>query len=226
MSLNKSIFVTIVLLISITAFAQRGGSRGGDYNRLGLQAGYSIFDIITDDLQTESQSSFQGGFTTRGSYRNNFDLIYGINFISNNIGIKAGLPCGIIDCPQTQTLTYNIIGAQINLLASYNIIKHNLSVELGPMLMINGKMKLDDERFKDYIVEGYALTTAEEIQNINTINAAILAGITGGHENVRLNINYQYGLTNVLGGLNNQSLENTDFKGYTSTITVAGIIYF
>lgn len=223
MSLKKSIFVTIIILISLNAFSQR---RGSDYNRLGIQGGYSIFDIITDDFQTESQGSFQGGFTTRGSYRNNFDLIYGLNFVSNNIGIKAALPCGVINCPETQTISYNIIGVQLNLLASYNIIEHNLSLELGPLLMVNGKMKHDSDRYKDYIIEGYNTITADNIQNINTINAAILAGITGGHENVRLNINYQYGVTNILGGLNDENLENNDFKGNTSTITVAGIIYF
>lgn len=223
MSLKKLIFVTTVLFISVTALAQRNGRRGGDYNRIGIQGGYSIFDIRTDDFETESQGSFQGGFTARGSYRNNFDFIYGINFFSNNVGIKAR---PVFSTYTTETIKYNIIGAQLNLLASYNIIKHHLSIEIGPMLMVNGKMKLENERFEDYILEGYSIVNAADIQNISTFNAAALIGITGGHENVRLNVNYQYGLTNVFKDVSVENFENRDFKGYTSTIVIAAIVYF
>ncbi len=226
MSLKKSIFIAIVLLLSMNAIAQRGGRGGrGNYNRIGLQAGYSIFDIQTDDFITESQGSFQAGFSTRGSYRNNFDLIYGLTFVSNNVGVKANVAGEDIDISNSQTVLYNTIGVQLNLLASYNIIKHNLSIEAGPVLMLNGKMDLEDERFSDLIVDGYNTLRAADLVNVNTINAAALIGVTGGHENVRLNVNYQYGLTNFLGGLNDQGLEFSDFKGNTGTIVFAAVIY-
>ncbi|MGK0386016.1 MAG: hypothetical protein ACI849_000622 [Patiriisocius sp.] len=224
--LKKLFIVTLFFSVTTTVFAQRGAYGDGNYNRIGIQGGYSLFDINTSDLVTESGDSFTLGFTTRGSFRNNFDLIYGINFISNKLAVKAGLPCGILDCPEAQFINYSIIGAQVNFLVSYNIIKHHLSIEAGPLFNINGKMKLDSDRFEDYTVQGYNTITARDIEQISTLNGAALIGITGGFEQFRINVNYQYGFTNTLGGLNDENLENQDFKGNTSNITIAGIIYF
>lgn len=226
MGLKQGFFITLFLAINITLFAQRGAYSKGNYNRLGIQGGYSLFDINTSDVVTESGDSFTAGFTTRGSFRNNFDLIYGINFISNKLAIKAASTCGTIDCPDVQFISYSIIGAQVSFMASYNIIKHHLSIEAGPLLNINGKMKLDNDRFEDYTIEGYSTISAKEIEQISTLSGAALIGITAGLEQFRINVNYQYGFTNILGGLNDENLENKDFKGNTSNITIAGIIYF
>jgi len=225
MSLKYFLFVTIAIGYCLVSHAQRRIGHG-DYNRLGIQAGISFFDIQTDDLTTESSTGFMAGFTTRGSFRNNFDLIYGLNFLSNQIGIRGSNPASTGGVLDTQFIDYTIIAAQVNFLVSYNIVKKHLSFEAGPMLNINSKMSLKNEQFENYILDGYTTLVAKDIEDISTINGVGYIGLTAGIENVRIIANYQYGFTNMLAKLNDQKVENTNFKGNGSTITVAAVIYF
>src|SRR5690606_40074621 len=73
-----------------------------------------------------------------------------------------------------------IQGAQINFLGSYNIIKKHLSIEFGPVFDINGKMKLDQDEYEDYILTGYNTLTAKNIQEISRFNVRLAGGITAG----------------------------------------------
>ncbi len=205
-------------------YSQRRYGGDGNYNRIGITGGATIFDITTDDFITESRTGFTGGFTTRGAYRNNFDLIYGINFVSNEIGISAtgtGTELG-----DKQFIDYTIIGAQINFLVSYNIAKPYFSIEAGPMLQVNGNMKLKSNRFANYNIDGYTNLSAEDIQDISPINGLVYGGFTVGVKSFKLSAGYQYGFTNTLAKLNDNNLENEDFKGNISKIVLAATIYF
>ena len=217
MSLKNILFVTFSLLIFQQSFSQRNFD---GYNRLGLNGGITLFDISTSDFVTTQESGAMGGFTTRGAFYNNFDLIFGINYLSNNVGIQ-GSKGG-----DTQFIDYSIQSAQINFLGSYNIIKQHLSIEFGPILNINGKMKLKRSGFDDYIIEGYNTLRADEIQDISKINFHLTGGITTGLENFRLSAAYQYGVTNMLNKLNEKELENTDFEGHSSSIVILAVFYF
>lgn len=223
MSLKNLLFVTISILFLQQLTAQRNYE---EYNRLGLNAGLTIFDINTDDFNTKQGIGFMGGFTTRGSFRNNFDLIYGLNYYNAEIEIFArdiGDVSGTFD---QQYVPYSIQSAQLNFLASYNIIKHHLSIEVGPVLNVNGKMKLKSDRYENYIIDGYNTLRAKDIQDISKINFHVLGGLTAGLENFRISGHYQYGVTNMLKNLNDKNLENKDFEGHGSTIVFMAIIYF
>jgi len=223
MSLQKILFVTLICFICANVYSQRRYG-DGDYNRIGITGGLAIFDINTDDFITESRTGFIGGFTTRGSYRNNFDLIYGINFVSNEIGVSAiGTGTNIGD---QQFIIYTIIGAQINFLVSYNIVKPYLSIEVGPMLQVNGNMKLKNDRFADYNIDGYTNLTAEDIQDISPINGLGYAGLSVGLKSFKLSGGYQYGFTNTFAKLNDKNLKNEDFKGNIGKIVIAATVYF
>ena len=216
----KACFFTIIFFVFFQQnYAQRNYE---DYNFLGIQGGLTLFDIKTDDLVTKQQSGFIGGFTTRGAFRNNFDLVYGISFQSASVGVEGSSISG----KDTQNINYTVQGAQINLLGSYNIIVKHLSLEFGPVFNINGKLKLDEDKFKDYVLTGYEMLTAKDIQEISTFNIHIAAGLTAGLEHFRVFGQYQYGLTNMLGKLNDKELENKNFKGNSSTIIVGAVIYF
>jgi len=217
MCLKNLLFVTVSLLFFQLAEAQRNYN---DYNLLGIQGGYTIFDLNTDDLTTESGSGFQVGFTSRGAFRNNFDLIYGISFSSESVKVLGN------DILEERLLEYNISGALLNFLGSYNIVKKHLSVEFGPMLQVSGKMKLKDSAFENYVLDGYNTLLAKDIQDISTINLRLAGGITAGAENFRVTAQYQYGVTNTLNKLNDKELENDDFKGNTSTILLGAVFYF
>lgn len=219
MCLKNLVFVTVFVFIFQGVSAQRNYT---DYNLLGVQGGVALFDINTSDLVTEQQTGFAAGFTTRGAFYEKFDLVYGITFVSANIGV-SGAELGV---GPKEIIKYNIPSAQLNLLGSFNIISQRLSVEFGPLLNINGKMKLNNERFANYILDGYSTLRAQDIEEISTINFRVMGGLTAGLEKFRVSAHYQYGVTNMLGKLNDNSLENQDFDGHSSTIVITGIIYF
>ncbi len=217
MNFKRVIFASFCLFFFQQTFAQRNYE---GYNFLGIQGGISFFDIQTDDLVTKQEMGFTAGFTTRGAFRNDFDLIYGLSFQNSSVGVEGSLG------GDTQNISYTIQGAQINFLGSYNIVVKHLSIEFGPVFSINGKMKLDRDEYEDYILTGYQELTAKDIQDISRFNVRLAAGLTTGLEHFRISAQYQYGLTNILGGLNGNDLENDNFKGNSSTIIVSGVIYF
>ncbi|QNJ97499.1 PorT family protein [Constantimarinum furrinae] len=220
MSLKKLLFVTFSILLFQQTYSQRNFE---EYNHLGIQGGLVLFDINTSDFITQQGEGFMGGFTTRGAFRNGFDLIYGISFYNSKVSIQGKRPGGLGDAT---FMGYTIQAAQLNFLGSYNIVKHHLSIEFGPILNVNGKLKLDSDQFENYIVDGYTTLRAGDIEDISKINFRVMGGITAGLENFRLSASYQYGLTNMLKNLNDKELEYSDFDGKSSTITLAAVIYF
>ena len=220
MSLKKIFFVTISFFLIQEAYSQRNYNH---YNRLGITAGYSIFDINTSDFTTKQSGGFIGGFTTRGAFRNNFDLIYGLSFYSNTVEIFGKNPT---NSSETQFIDYKLQGVQINFLGSYNIIRHHLSLEFGPILNISGKLKLKKNQFENYILDGYDSLKALDIEEISPVNFLVMGGITGGIESFRASVQYQYGVTNMLNKLNDEELEYSDFKGNSSTIIFSLVVYF
>ena len=220
MSLKKLIFVTLSLFLLQEAYSQRNYDH---YNRLGITAGYTLFDINTSDFTTNQGGGFLGGFTTRGAFRNNFDLIYGLSFYSNAVEIFGKNPTNSFE---TQFIDYKLQGVQIKFLGSYNIIMHHLSLEFGPILNISGKMKVNSESLEDYIIDGYTTLTAKDLENVSPVNFHVMGGITGGIENFRASVQYQYGVTNMLNKLNDKDLEYSNFKGNSSTIIFSLVVYF
>ncbi len=211
------IFITLVLLTIQQSFAQRNYN---NYNKMGLQAGFLLFDITTDDFVTTQGQGFGGGFSARGAFRNDFDLIYGLNFMGSNISIQG------TDGVTTQNIDYTIQGVQLQFLGSYNIVKNHLTVEFGPTLNITGKMKVKREAQSDYLIEGYNNLKASDLSNISPINFRVMGGLTAGLESFRATAQYQYGVTNMLNRLNDQGLEKKDFKGNSGTILLGAVVYF
>lgn len=219
MRLQKLLFVTITCLFIQQINAQRNYD---EYNRIGIFGGLTLFDINTSDFVTEQGTGFAGGFTTRGSFRNNFDLIYGIGFYSTSLGIEGTNVLGT----DTQNIDYTMNAAQITFLGSYNIVKHHLSIEFGPVLQINSKMNLKREQQEDYILTGYNTLTAKDIEDISKVNFHVVGGLTAGIEDFRVFAQYQYGVTNTFNKLNDKGLEKDNFEGNSSTITLGALFYF
>lgn len=218
MSLKNLFFVTLLFLFTQEAISQRNYD---GYNLLGITGGYTMFDIMTSDFNTKQGGGFLGGFSTRGAFRNNFDMIFGINYFSSNVEIF-----GTGSSSEEQYIDYNLQGAQIYMLGAYNIITHHLSIEFGPVLNISGKLNLKTEAFEDYILDGYSSLTAKDIQEVSPVNFHLHGGITGGIENFRVSVQYQYGVTNMFAKLNKNDLEYDNFKGNSSLFVIAGTFYF
>ncbi len=198
----------------------------GNYNRIGIQARYAVLDIETSDFEIAGDTGFMAGLTTRGRLYNNFGMIYGIDFVSLSTNVQ-GRALGNVSFEDMQ---YTVIGAQLNLLLSYNILEQNLAIEAGPALMVNSKMTLKNQGQEDNIVKGYASLKATDIEEISRINPFVVVALTGGFERIRFSVQYQYGFTNILGNLNSQDLQDIDrtvpdFKGSSSIISGGIVLY-
>ena len=223
MSLKTSLFVTLTLLFVATGVAQRNFDQN---NHIGIFGGVTYFDINTSDFQTEMGTGFNLGFETRGAFYNDFDLIYGVSFQQNKLDIFGRNIAG--GGLALRPIEYQVTSAQVKLLGSYNIIHNHLSIEAGPMLNVNGKLKLTNESQENFTLEGYESLTAREIENVSRVHFHVAAGITAGIENVRLSAQYQYGVTNLFSRFNEvEGLErpNGSFTGNTGTIVLMAILY-
>lgn len=223
MKLHVFIFIFFAGMMSVFAQSYRNT---GSYNRIGLQGKVLFTSIESSDLNIDGKEGFQGGFTTRGRIYNNWGIVYGIDFMSANVSVQGTGAGQAID----NQIDYNFIGAQLNFLLSYNLIGQNLAVDFGPALLVNGKMNLKDDAQSNTRIAGFSNLTGEDLEEISKLNPFAVIGVTGGFENVRLSVQYQYGLTNILNGLNQQDLDLIDpearnFKGTASFIS-AGIVFY
>lgn len=205
----KNIFSAFLLMLSATAFAQYGYRDG---NRIGISAGISQTTLFTNNFDAKPEMGFAGGLSVRGNYYNNWSMIYGMQFFSNNFSLMSTFD---------QKIKYNIQGVQVRLLLSYNVVEDHVSLDFGPVLQVNGKLKLagSDE---NKILKGTFLT-ADKIVDVSTVSGNFYLGCSAGTKTVRAVIFYEYGFTNFLNKLNKDDnlilLNNNDkFKGNLGTI--------
>ncbi len=211
--MKRLYFASVFMLISVAVFAQY---EYRDSNRIGISFGVNQFTLNTNDFQTKPGTGWNGGLSMRGNYYNNWDMVYAMQFSENNFAVTTN--SGFI----TEDTNYKLSSAQISLMLSYRIVENHLSLEFGPLVQVNGKLKLDynDE---NNIITGTTLL-AKDIVDISTFNFYPVIGITAGVRHVRLNISYQYGINNMLGNLNNKNL-GVDFKGNPGILNGNLIIY-
>lgn len=167
--------------------------------------------LATDNFKTTAELGWNAGLQVRGAIYNDFSMIYAINFFESNFSANSHNTM-----MQNVDANYKLSGAQLSLLLSYNIIQGNLSVEVGPMLQVNGKLAVD-ESDKNNILDDTTLQ-ARDVVNINPINFNGAIGITGGVKHVRLSLQYLFGISNMLNNLNDDDLA-TDFNGHIGMLT-------
>lgn len=212
----KNKFLTAAaVLISMMATAQYNYR---DANRIGIIAGINQFALSTDNFTTAPGTGWNAGLSLRGNFYNDFDMVYAIQFSENNFTVAT---TNVF--LKNEEVKYTLPSAQISLMLSYKLIENHLSVELGPLFQINGKFKID-EQFEDNTVTGTALS-ANDITDISNFNFYPAIGITGGVRHFRLNVQYQYGVTNMLGKINNPDEGISGFKGHGGILSGNLIIY-
>jgi len=217
----KHFFFFLLIFFSISIQAQR---KSYSSNRIGFQGQYAILNINTSNFEANQESGFLVGLSKRSAFYNDFDLIFGVDFMQTSIAINTE------NTTPVEQVGYTWSGAQVKLLLSYLIAGDHLSIEAGPILQVNGKMKLNNADQSDLIVKGYTNLQAEDLQEWSRVNGIIMAGISAGFTHVRLTANYQYGFTNALNKLNDQDLElkdpaATNFKGNLGLITAGIVLY-
>lgn len=225
MDFKKILLFAGVLFFSFSVQAQRR-LWDGEYNRLGLQGGVNHFNIRTDHLQVSPKVSWTAGFTTRASFYEDLQFVYGINFYDFRLDID-GREKVELTSPKTP-IEYNMIGVQGNFFASYKILDHYLSIEAGPVIQVNGKMEARQDK-ELYYVGAYNIN-AIDIEDVSTFNFNLAIGLSGGWEAVKLWAQYQHGLNNFLLGIDDESLREKDssvpaFKGKMGIIA-GGITFY
>lgn len=211
--MKKICFTTVLVLISMVGFAQY---EYRDANRIGIFFGVNQFGLNTGNFQTKPGSGWNGGLSMRGSFYNDWDMVYAIQFSENNFSVATNR----IFIPENTN--YKLASAQISLQLSYKIVENHLSFEFGPLVQVNGKLKVDQDQ-ENNIISGTTLL-AKDIVAISQFNFYPTVGITAGVRHVRLNVSYQYGINNMLGNLNNKNL-GVSFKANPGILNSNLIIY-
>ena len=212
--MNKKISI-LLLLVSTIGYSQYGYRDG---NRIGISAGVSQTTLFTDNFTANPELGFAGGLSVRGNYYNNWSMIYGMQFFSNNFSLESNFD---------QKIKYNLQGVKVRLLLSYNVVEDHVSLDFGPVLQVNGKMKVatSDE---NKILKG-TLLQADQIADISTVSGNFYLGVSAGNKTIRAVLFYEYGFTNILNKLNKDDalklLNNGDkFKGNLGCINGQVII--
>jgi len=210
----KKAFSIVLLLISLPNFAQYGYRDG---NRIGIYAGVNQTSLMTSDFGATPEMGWSAGMQVRGNYYNNFSMIFGMQFFESNFSVATYSPL-----MQKQDVKYKLMGAQIRLLFSYNVVKDHVSLDFGPVLQVNDKLKYDGKYDANVLAENVLLTT-KDITDITKINGNVYMGISAGNRRVRALINYQYGVNTILNNLNKKeeikAKNNGTFSGHLGIIT-------
>lgn len=213
--MKKTLLTAVLAMVAMTASAQY---EYRDSNRIGIIGGVNQFDLSTNNFNTKAGIGWNLGLSVRGNFYNDFDMVYAMQFSENNFSVPT-----INSALQKEEVEYKLPSAQISLMLSYKIVENHLSVEIGPMLQVNDKFKIDDKENLTNRIEGTTLE-AGDIVKISKFNFYPVVGITAGVRHFRANIQYAYGVTNMLGNLNDQEL-GINFKGYAGILSGNLIIY-
>lgn len=212
--MKKRYLTFAFIFISVISFAQHGYR---DSNRIGIFAGMNQFTLNTDNFEAKPETGWNAGLSMRGNFYNNWDMVYAMQFSENNFSVETSN--GFIT---NEEVSYKLLSAQISLMWSYKIIENHLSIEIGPLLQVNGKLKIDKDK-EENSIHGTTLL-AKDIVDISKFNFYPVIGITAGVRHVRLNVSYQYGVNNMLDNLNKQDL-GVNFKGNPGIVNANLIFY-
>ncbi len=212
--MKRFVYLALLILSVSSAFAQR---RFQEANGIGIMAGANQTMLQTSNFDANPGIGWNAGLQLRGAIYNDFSMIYAINFFESNFTVDAQ---NVL--LQNADANYKISGGQISLMLSYNIIQSHLSVEAGPMFQFNSKLSVDDSD-KDYILKGTTFQ-ADEIVEINPFNFNAAVGITAGVKQVRISVQYLFGVNNILNNLNDQDL-GAHFNGHIRMITGNLIVF-
>ena len=223
---SNLLFVTFFCLLFLNAYGQR---RNRDYNKIGLSAGVVFGGIDSDDLPISGGTGYTASFETRGSFSKNIDFIYGLTFVQANMDLEVQAAPSA--APSTQPapnspLEMTLSSVQLQFLASLNLIRHHLSIELGPAVAIQGKFKPSDNVPDNVRVAGYGVFGPNDLREVNTVDFRLAGGITAGFEPVRVSLLYLRGMTNVFSNIEAFEQNRLDIDGKTDYLALRALVYF
>lgn len=216
--MKKLLFTVLLAAMPLMAVAQW---EYRDSNRIGIIGGLNHFSLNTSNFDMKPEVGWNLGLSMRGNFYNDFDMVYAIQFSENKFAVETTNPLTSLK----KDVSYKLPSAQISLMLSYKIVENHLSIEFGPMLQVNDKFKIDDDANINNVIDGTTLR-AGDIRKISKFNFYPVAGLTFGIKHLRANVQYAYGLTNMLGNLNDtETNPGIKFKGNAGILSGNLIIY-
>lgn len=209
----KTVLKLLLMLVVTSTSAQYNY---GDSNRIGISGGINQFNLITNDINTTAGIGWNLGLSLRGNFYNDFDMVYGIQFSENRFDVRTNTINGTVE-----DVELTLPSAQISLLLSYKVIPNHLSVEIGPMVQVNGEFKFED--ISESNIVDKTTITVKDLADISRFNFYPTIGVTGGIRNARLAITYQYGVNNMLSGEKGE--EKISLKGNGSILSANLLLY-
>ena len=211
----KKLVLLLMFVWSYTSSYAQYGYR--DSNRIGITLGANQFTLNTSNFSSKPDLGWNAGLSVRGNFYDNWDMVYALQFSENNFSVATtSLISGKED------VNYKLSSAQIALSLSYILVENHLSIEIGPLLQVNGKLQIDKSN-ENNTISGTTLL-AKDIVDISKFNFYPTVGLTAGLKHFRLNVSYQYGINNMLGNLNKNS-SGVNFKGNAGIVNGNVILY-
>jgi hypothetical protein len=211
----KNIFLAIAIgIFTVNASAQYAYKDG---NRIGITAGVTQMSLISSEFNSKPELGWIAGMAVRGNYYDNFSMIFGMQFTESSFSLES---TSLL--LKKEDVKYTLSGVQVRLLLSYNVVKDHVSIDMGPILQVNGKLGIDDKK-KDNTLLGTGLN-ANDIIDVTKINGNLYFGISAGGRIVRGIVCYQYGLNNIMNNLNKKEdlqAKNNDrsFNGHVGLLS-------
>lgn len=205
----------LIALLLFTCFVQ--AQRKVSYNnRLGLGADLTYFQLHSSDIAINSQLGFMGTAGTRGNFRDDFDLIYGVSIFQNKFSVQEALTLQDIDLSQ--------IGVEFRLLLAWKVAQSDyFSLEIGPAMMINSEFQLADDRFESAIIGRLNPIAINSFKEVSPINLNGVVGFSAGARDIRITAHYHYAFIDALAGKN---LADENLKGNTAFASAGIRFYF
>ena len=205
----KNLF--LVLIICSTSFVVNAQYGYRDGNRIGISAGITQLSLLSSNFDAKPGLGWIAGLSVRGNYYNDFSMIYGMQFTESTFSLET-----LNSSLKKEDVKYTLSGVQVRLLLSYNLVEDHVSLEFGPVIQANGKLRVD-KNDKENLLPGTALK-AGDIVDVTTVNGNLYFGFSAGGKVVRAVVFYQYGLNSIMNKLNKdddlKALNNGDrFKG-------------
>lgn len=212
----KKLVAAVSLVLFFTSTQAQYQNKDG--NRIGITGGVSQSTLLNSNFTAKPGIGFNGGLSVRGNYYNNWSMIYGMQFFQNTFSLETTTPTF-----QKKDTEFVLTGAQIRLLLSYNVVKNHVSIDFGPVLQINDKLKSDDLDANN-LINGSTGLRAKQLEGVSSINGNVYVGISAGTRRFRAIVHYQYGFNNIFNKLNSEEglvalNGNEKLKGNIGTIS-------
>ena len=213
----RFLLVVLTCLIVTVSYSQR---RYNIQTSIGIFGGIAQTDILSDQLETSVKNGWYGGLMTAGDVPHKwYNLQYGLSLTQHSLEVMT-----INSSLQDEAVPVHFIGAQVGMWLQIKLAKRYLTLDVGPVIQVNGKLTYDDV-FDGNVIPSDTRVDMKTLSEINMFNVLPTVGITAGPVNFKVRALYQYGLLNSFSKMNGGE-EAYNFKGNQSTLLLGAMICF